>query len=106
MQFNINKGVGRPLDFFGLKNQYIILFIVGVIFAFIAFFLFKIISDFIGLLIALAIALVSYLISHQLNRKFGINGFGNYLAMRMCPQRVSIRKAINLVKVTSRKNEV
>lgn len=101
--YHINKGVGRPLDFFGLKNQYILIFVIGIIFAFISFFIFKYINDIVGVIVAGTIALAAYIISNILNKKYGVNGLGEKLAMNMCPERISPKKAKNLVKFTSRK---
>ena len=103
MQFDINKGVGKPLDFFGLKNQYIVVFMVGVVLAIVAFFGMKFISDFVGAAAALTIALLSYLVSHRMNRKYGINGLDNDIAMKSCPERVSPRRARHLIRLTKRR---
>lgn len=103
MLYQINKGVGRPLDFFGLKGQYILYFLVGMVLAFISFLLFRMVSEVIGYLVAAVVALCAYCGCHYLNSKYGVDGLSDRFAMNMCPERVSPKKANRLVMKTSRK---
>ena len=52
MQYGVNKGVGRPLDFFGLKSHFILYFLVGMALAFITFFVVRLINEVIGYVVA------------------------------------------------------
>lgn len=100
--YKINKGVGRPLDFFGLKNYYILYFIVGIVVAFLSFFVIRFISEVVSYIVAGTIALASYLVSNYLNAKMGVNGMEHKLAMRSCPERVSPKRAKQLVRRTNK----
>lgn len=103
MMYEINKGVGRPLDFFGLKSRYILYFVVGIGLAFVAFFLVRLINEIAGYVAAGIIAAASYFVCNYLNSKFGVNGISHKLAMKTCPERVSPIRAKSLVKITSRR---
>lgn len=103
MLYNINKGVGRPLDFFGLKGFYILYFVVGIVAAFLMFFVVRLINEVAGYVVAGVIAIVTYFVCHYLNKKFGVSGIGHKMAMGMCPERVSPKRAKSLVAKTSRR---
>lgn len=102
MQYSINKGVGRPLDFFGLKSYFILYFIVGMALAFIMFFIVRLIDEVIGYVVAGTIAIATYVVCYHLNNKYGVSGIGHKMAMGMCPERVSPRRSRKLVKRTRR----
>lgn len=99
--YNINKGVGRPLDFFGLKSFYILYFIVGIVAAFLSFFMLRFLNEVVAYVVAGIIALASYFISNYLNAKMGVNGMEHRMAMRSCPRRISPKKAKSLVAITT-----
>jgi len=103
MLYDINKGVGRPLDFFGLKSHFILYFVVGMGVAFLLFFVLRLISDVASYIVAGTVAIVTYVVCYHLNNKYGVHGIGHKMAMGMCPERVSPRRAKSLVKKTSRK---
>lgn len=103
MLYNINKGVGRPLDFFGLKSQYILYFVVGMAGAFIAFFVVRLINEVAGYIMAGVTAIVTYIVCYYLNSKFGVSGVAHKMAMNMCPERVSPKRAKSLIAKTSRR---
>lgn len=100
MLYNINKGVGQPLDFFGLKSHFILYFIVGIGIAFLLFFIVRLISEVAGYVVAGTIAIGTYVVCYHLNNKYGVNGIGHKMAMGMCPKRVSPKRARSLVKIT------
>ena len=103
MLYGINKGVGRPLDFFGLKSHFILYFLVGMALAFILFFVVRLIDEVIGYVVAGTIAIATYVVCYQLNNKYGVHGISHKMAMGMCPERVSPRRARKLIKRTSRR---
>lgn len=103
MIYEINKGVGRPLDFFGLKNQYIFIFIGSVIVAFVLYFALRFSSEVIAWVVAIVVALCAYILCTTMNKKYGVNGLSHHMAMKMCPERVSPKRARNLVEITKRK---
>lgn len=103
MLYKINKGVGRPLDFFGLKGFYILYFVIGIVGAFIMFFIVRLINEIAGYVVAVVVAVLTYIICYQLNNKYGVNGISNKMAMGMCPERVSPKRAKSLIAKTSRR---
>lgn len=103
MLYRINKGVGQPLDFFGLKGRYILFFAVGMSMAFVSYFVARLIGEVVGFVTAGVVAVFTYVLCYHLNKKYGLNGIGDRIAMSVCPQRVSPKKAKRLILVTSRK---
>ncbi len=102
MGYQINKGVGAPLDFFGLKSQYIVYFMIGMVLAFILFFVFQLESKLLGFIIGGVVGLVSYFGCHWANRKFGRIGAGLAMSKTLLPNRIPAKRARDVVRFTKR----
>ncbi|HOU68689.1 MAG TPA: DUF4133 domain-containing protein, partial [Paludibacteraceae bacterium] len=81
MDFNINKGVNRPLDFYGLKEQNIIYFAAGILIAIVFYFFLAFINQYVAIGVAVVIAAVDYLACYYINNKFGVHGLAKSSAM-------------------------
>ncbi len=101
MGYQVNKGVGQPLDFFGLKSQYIIYFLIGIVLAFVLFFSLQFWNKVAAFVIAISIAGVTYFGIHWANKKFGIHGVSFSMARKMLPSRVSPRRIRRFVQIKS-----
>ena len=99
MGYQINKGVGAPLDFFGLKSQYIGYFGIGMVAAFLGYVVFQFESKLLGGIIAGIIGAVSYFGCHWANTKFGRNGVAIKMGRRSLPHRISAKRARDIVRV-------
>lgn len=97
--YRINKGVNAQLDFFGLKSQYIIYFMVGMVLAFVVFFALQFISKVLAFVGGGAIGLLVYFICHWANKKLGQHGPSVQMAKKMLPNRVAIKRARDIVKL-------
>ncbi|MCQ2199161.1 MAG: DUF4133 domain-containing protein [Paludibacteraceae bacterium] len=98
MGYRLNKGVGAPLDFFGLKSQYIAYFIVGMVLAFLAYFVFQFESKVLAVAVAGVIGLVTYFGCHWANTRFGRHGVSILMGKRMLPNRISTKRARDIVR--------
>lgn len=86
--YQINKGVGRPIMFKGLKAQYIAYLAVGMVLLLIAFAVLYISG--VSLLVVLPIIFGSgfglFMLVNRLSSKFGEHGLMKYLARRSYPK--------------------
>ena len=98
MEYAINKGVNRPLDFYGLKETYIFYFVGGILCAIVAYFILQFISNWVAIPVAVFIAILSYLLTYYLNNKFGANGLPKRMAQNACPKRIQMKRVSTLMR--------
>lgn len=84
MEYNINKGLLKPLEFKGLRAKYIFVALVGFIIAFLVYLIFSFVTTYMGLILGITIAVVSIGAAFYLNAKFGVNGLALYRASKGC----------------------
>jgi len=91
--FSVNKGVGRAVEVKGLRAQYFIYAVAGVVVAFVIFFLLSFfINQVAATLIAATCLMVNISICFFLNKKFGENGFVQLIAKKKNPSRIAFHK--------------
>lgn len=94
--FEINKGVGREVEFKGLRAQYLFIFAFGLLAVFVVFVIMYTAGigqwTCIGFGVAAATAVVW--LTFSLNRRFGSHGLMKLLAARQHPRRILSRKRI------------
>lgn len=94
-RYRINKGVGRAVEVKGLRAQYFIYAVIGVILAVIIFF---VLSFIVGQTLSLLLSFVSLVfnisICFVLNNKFGENGLSQLYAQRATPDRIAFNKRV------------
>ena len=98
MKYTINKGIGRSVEFKGLKAQYLFLFAGGLLAVFVLLVIFYTAGAdqwaCIGFGAGAASALVFY--TFRMNAKYGEHGLMKRLAKRQHPRylinRISVRK--------------
>ena len=97
-RYRINKGVGRAVEVKGLRAQYFIYAVIGVILAVVVFF---ILSFIVGQLPALLISFVCLVLNLSLcfvlNNKFGEKGLEQLYAQRATPDRIAIKKRVSRI---------
>ena len=100
-KYAINKGVGRSVEFKGLRAQYVVYFAIGVfcsiLLCFITSFIFSnLIAVFIGIL---SLTIVSFLTVY-LNKNFGEHGLTLWYAFNSIDKRIANNKRIkSLVQI-------
>lgn len=98
MDYVINKGVNRPLDFYGLKETYIFYFAGGITCAILAYFILQFFSNWVAVPVAAVIAIASYVVTYYLNNKYGANGLSKRLAQNACPKRIQLKRVRTLMR--------
>ena len=89
-EYPINKGVGRQVEFKGLRAQYLFLFAGGLLAVFILVGVDQVACLVSG--VGLGGALVA--LTFRLNRKYGAYGLMKLLAARRHPRRIVSRKSV------------
>jgi len=94
--YNINKGIGRTVEFKGLKAQYLFLFAGGLLAVLIiAMVLFMAgVNPYVCLLIVSAGASITIWKTFSLNKKYGEHGLMKLSAKRRHPRYIICRKPI------------
>lgn len=87
-EYPINKGIGRPVEFKGLKAQYLFLFAGGLLAAFILFIILYMAGAGQWLCIGFGASSASALVwlTFRLNAKYGEHGLMKLGAARMRPR--------------------
>ena len=94
--FEINKGVGREVEFKGLRAQYLFIFAFGLLAVFVVFVIMYTAGigqwtcNGFGVSAATAVVWLTF----SLNRRFGSHGLMKLLAARQHPRRILSRKRI------------
>ena len=94
MEYNINKGIGKSVEFKGLKAQYLFIFAGGLLAVFVVFVIMYMIGISqwfcIGFGVIAASALVG--LTFNLNTKYGEHGLMKLLSKRQHPRFLINRK--------------
>jgi hypothetical protein len=89
--FQINKGINRPIEFRGLKAQYILYFVAGVLALLVLFAIMYILGlnsyICVGVILALGTGLTVQL--YAMSNKYGEHGLTKKLAKRNIPKVVT-----------------
>ena len=94
--FEINKGVGREVEFKGLRAQYLFIFAFGLLAVFVVFVIMYTagIGQWICIGFGVSSATAIVWLTFSLNRRFGSHGLMKLLAARQHPRRIISRKRI------------
>lgn len=99
MEYPINKGVAQPLVLAGIKGKYILYLVIGIVAAFISYFVFQLFNQVLALVSAGLVALGAYLYSSYMSNKHGVDGVTFVIAGRHIPDRIRAERARDLVRV-------
>ena len=94
MDFSINKGIGKPAEFSGLKAQYLFIFAGGLLGLFVVFVVMFMagISQWVCIGFGVIAALILVYGTFYLNKKFGEHGLMKAQARRNHPRYVINRR--------------
>ncbi|MEE0990601.1 MAG: DUF4133 domain-containing protein [Paludibacteraceae bacterium] len=103
--YQVNRGVGKPVEFFGLRSQYVIYFVFLVLLVLLFSFILTILLDVMG---ALLIGVIAFLLAicscFKLNNKFGEHGLMQLMASKKVVKHISVTKRIyQIVEVRDEK---
>ena len=105
-EYPINKGIGRPVEFKGLKAQYLFLFAGGLLAVFILFVILYMagVSQWVCIGTGVASASAVVWLTFRLNAKYGEHGLMKLGAARMRPRHVLHRRRVsNLLRRKKKK---
>lgn len=87
MVYQINKGVGKPIEFRGLQGQYIAYLAVGLVVLLLLFTGLYLLGTPLVVLLPLVLGLGSALFFgvFALSKRFGVHGLGKFMARRGIP---------------------
>ena len=96
-EYPINKGIGRPVEFKGLKAQYLFIFAGGLLAAFILFVILYMAGAGQWLCIGFGVVSASATVwlTFRLNAKYGEHGLMKLGAARMRPRHVLHRRRVS-----------
>ncbi len=91
--YSINKGINKPIEFHGLKAQYIAYLAGGLVFLLIAFAVLYISGLHLYIILPLVLGLGASLFFtvNKLSHRFGQHGLSKYLAKRRLPACLKFR---------------
>lgn len=91
--YHINKGVSKPIEFRGLKGQYIAWLAIGLVFLLISFAVLYLLGA--GLVVILPVILglgsLLFFMVFRLSHRFGEHGLMKFIAKRGLPKTVIFR---------------
>ena len=94
MEYNINKGIGKSVEFQGLKSQYLFIFAGGLLAVFIIFVVMFMagVGQWICIGFGVVAASVLVWLTFSLNARYGEHGLMKLLARRQHPRYLISRK--------------
>lgn len=97
MEYSINKGIGRPAEFKGLKSQYLFIFAGGLLAVFVLFVIMYMVGISQWVCIATGLILGGGLVwvTFFLNAKYGEFGLLKLMALQNHPRFIINRRRIN-----------
>ena len=105
MEYMINKGIGKSVEFQGLKSQYLFIFAGGLLAVFIIFVVMFMagVSQWVCIGFGLVAASVLVWLTFSLNARYGEHGLMKLFARRQHPRYLLNRKATKRLFRSARK---
>ena len=106
--YSINKGIGKSVEFKGLKSQYLFLFAGGLLAVFVLFVILYMIGIDQWICIGFGVIAASVLVwlTFNLNAKYGEYGLMKLMAKRQHPRYLINRKAPRRLFLTKKKGGI
>lgn len=97
MEYNINKGIGKSVEFKGLRAQYLFIFAAGLLAVFVVFVIMYMMGIDQWICIGFGVVAASVLVwlTFHLNAKYGEYGLMKLLAKRQHPRYLINRKPVH-----------
>ena len=96
MEYGINKGIGKSVEFRGLKAQYLFIFAGGLLAVFVVFVILYMAGVDQWVCIAFGVAAASVLVwlTFRLNTRYGEHGLMKRVARCRRPRRIASRRSV------------
>ena len=108
MDMEINKGIGRNVEFKGLESQYLFIFCGGLLAVFVVFVILYMagVNQWVCIVFGVASATLLVWLTFRLNARYGTHGLMKAAARKRHPRFIISRKAIpRLFTYKKRKEE-
>ena len=107
MGYNVNKGIGKSVEFKGLKSQYLFIFAGGLLAVFIVFVILYMagVDQWFCIGFGIIAASVQVWLTFNLNAKYGEHGLMKLLAKRQHPRFLINRKNSRRLFLRSKRKE-
>lgn len=94
MEYNINKGIGKSVEFKGLKSQYLFIFAGGLLAVFVVFVILYMagVSQWVCIAFGVIAASVLVWLTFKLNTRYGESGLMKLMAKKQHPRYLINRK--------------
>lgn len=95
MEYNINKGIGKSVEFKGLKSQYLFIFAGGLLAVFVLFVIFYMtgVDQWVCIGFGVIAASILVMFTFRLNAQYGEHGLMKLLAKRQHPRYLINRRS-------------
>ena len=96
MEYNINKGIGKSVEFRGLKSQYLFIFAGGLLAVFVVFVIMYMIGIDQWICIGFGVVSASVLVwlTFRMNDEYGEHGLMKMLAKKQHPHYLINRRSV------------
>lgn len=96
MEYNINKGIGKSVEFKGLKAQYLFIFAAGLLAVFVLYVILYLMGVDQWVCIGFGVTAASVLvwITFRLNEKYGEHGLMKMMSAKQHPRYLINRKSM------------
>lgn len=103
--YQVNRGVGKPIEYLGLRAQYVIYLVLGILLIVIFSFILRTLLNVMG---ALLIGIIAFLLTvcscFKLNNKFGQHGLMQLMASKKVVKHISVtRRIYQIVEIRDEK---
>jgi uncharacterized membrane protein len=107
MEYTVFKGINKTVEFKGLRAQYLVYFVVGIIILFMLFVVLRMFNtNIVGTIITVVIlALVLMVVVFRMNAKYGQYGLMKKQAQKRCPRFLISRKSFKYILNYYQNNE-
>lgn len=107
MEYNINKGIGKSVEFQGLKSQYLFIFAAGLLAVFVVFVILYMagVSQWVCIGFGVIAASVLVWLTFRLNARYGEFGLMKLMARKQHPRYLINRKVPRSLFQKVRKEE-
>ncbi|WP_276962409.1 DUF4133 domain-containing protein [Bacteroides graminisolvens] len=96
MEYNINKGIGKSVEFKGLKAQYLFIFAAGLLAVFVLYVILYLmgINQWVCIGFGMTAASVLVWMTFRLNEKYGEHGLMKMMSAKQHPRYLINRKSM------------
>lgn len=102
MEYQVFKGINKTVEFKGLRAQYLVYFVVGIIILFMLFIILRMFNVNIAgsLITVVGLALMLIVVVFRMNTKYGQYGLMKKQARRRCPRFLISRRSFKHILKT------